>query len=120
MRKTVNVDGRDIKLVAHGATAILYKQEFGRDFFSDLLKLVKSVSTGVESEEMDLNDLSYEQIENIDFQVFYQIIYILAKGGNKNIEPMTDWLAEFDEFPIFDIFPVVEDVISGLLKRTKK
>lgn len=120
MRKTVNIDGREVKLVAHGATSILYKQEFGSDFFADLLKLVKSVTTDAEDEEVNLNELSYEQIEHIDFLSLYRIIYILAKSGNKDIPPMVDWLAEFDEFPVMDLFPIVEEVISGLLKRTKK
>lgn len=32
MEKTINIDGKDVKLISSGATPIIYKNAFGRDF----------------------------------------------------------------------------------------
>lgn len=114
MRKIVNIDGKDVKLVSNGATPILYKQEFGTDFFADLVKLIKS------SDSTELTELSYEQLNHMDLTVFYRIIYIFARSGNNDINSMVDWLEEFDEFPIFDYLEEIMEMVQQLLSREKK
>ena len=122
MRKTVNIDGRDVKLVSHGATPIYYKQEFGSDFFADMLTMIKSLEGLVGSEksnELDLSKLTYEDLNHLDLTLFYQMMYILAKGGNKDIDNMYEWLASFDEFPMLDFIGDIIELLGGLLSRKK-
>lgn len=120
MRKTINIDGRDVKLVSHGATPILYKMEFGSDFFADVIKTAKAFDGATDGENLDFNELTYEDINQLDLSVLYQMIYILAKSGNKDIDEMYDWLSEFDEFPVLDFLPEVFEMLQQLLTRKKK
>lgn len=120
MRKTINIDGRDVKLVSHGATPILYKMEFGTDFFADLITVLKSLGGISGDGAMDLDKVTYEQLNNLDITVFYQLVYILAKSGNKEIDSMFDWLSDFDEFPILDFLPDIIEMFQQLLTRKKK
>ena len=48
MEKTIIVDGQKVKLKTSAAIAIRYKQQFGSDYFADLLKLAKVLQTGTE------------------------------------------------------------------------
>lgn len=117
MRKTVTIDGREIKLVSNGATPIFYKQEFGSDFFADLIRLTKSME-GMAGK--DMLAMTYEQIDNLDLTLFFNVVYILAKQGDKNLNDMTDWLEDFDEFPIMEIIPDIMEILQELLIRKKK
>lgn len=126
MRKTVTIDGQEIKLVSHGATPLLYKQEFGSDFFGDVLKLVKSMESltkkdaDEEESELNLTLITYEDIDHVDLMVFYRLMYILAKSGNKEIDDMVEWLSGFDEFPALDYIEVIFDLLNEQLSRKKK
>ena len=120
MRKTVNIDGRDVKLVSHGATPLLYKMEFGSDFFGDLIKMVKSLNGDSAGGAFNIEDLTYEDLDHLDLTVVYQMVYVLAKSGNKEIDEMYDWLSEFDEFPVFDFLPEIMEMLQKLLTRKKK
>ncbi|MDK6685811.1 hypothetical protein [Aerococcus sp. UMB8623] len=124
MSKIIQIDGRDVKLATNGATAILYKKEFGRDFFSDLLILIKSLSGAYtateEQQNLNLNDLTYEELSHLDLTVLYRLVYIMAKTANPDLPDLMTWLASFEEFPVADILPDTLENLYGLLQRSKK
>ncbi|MGY3748072.1 hypothetical protein ACWN8P_12505 [Vagococcus salmoninarum] len=116
MEKIINIDGREVKLKSTAATPILFKQQFRKDFFAEIIKLNKIFG----DKQQNLNDMTYEDIAHIDFDCFYNIIWILAKGGNSEIKEPITWLEEFSEFPLDEIFPEIQDMLFSLLQRTKK
>src|SRR5690606_5731158 len=116
MEKTLTIDGREVRFKSTAATALRYKAQFGRDLFADLLKMSKiaDVLSNAESEEM-----SYEELEKIDFELFYNIIWVLAKTADKSIPEPIEWLDTFSEFPINDILPELQDLLTASFQVKK-
>lgn len=111
MEKIISIDGRDIKLKATGALLLRYKAQFKRDALQDIVKL-----TNVLDEETgEIKDISH-----LDLDVFYNLIWTLAKTGNPDIAPLENWLDTFDDFPIIELIPTVMDMVGSCLQTTKK
>ncbi len=65
-------------------------------------------------------DVTAEELETLDFEVFYNIAWIMAKTAEPTIPEPLEWLEQFDEFPIADIFPELQDLMISSLQTTKK
>lgn len=116
MEKTIIIDDKAVLFKTNGAIPLRYKAQFQRDYFKDILKMLPvSKLKGKKKDELDVKDL-----EVIDFEVFYNIAWVLAKTGNPEIpEPIT-WLSGFEEFPIGDIMPEIQDLMIATLQSSKK
>lgn len=113
MEKTIEIDNKNIRFKSTAATPLRYKAQFGKDFFVDIMKL--SSIEGLNSKKFNL-----KKIDKLDFEVFYNIIWVLAKTANKTIpEPMT-WLDGFEKFPLFEIIPELQDLILASIETKKK
>ena len=113
MEKTIEIDGKQVTFKSTAATPLRYKAQFGKDFFAEIMKL-GSLS------KLNKNKIDYKIFENTDFEVFYNIIWTLAKTADKTIpEPIT-WLDSFDEFPLFEILPELQDLITASIQTKKK
>lgn len=113
MEKTIMIDGKNISFKSTAATPLRYKAQFRKDFFSDILKL--SRLEGLNFEKIDT-----EKIEKLDFEVFYNIIWVLAKTADKSIPDPMSWLDGFDEFPLLEIIPELQDLILSSIQTKKK
>lgn len=113
MEKTIEIDGKKICFKATAATPLRYKSQFGKDFFVDIMKL--SSLDGLNSKKINI-----EKIEKLDFEVFYNIIWVLAKTADKKIPDPITWLDGFDEFPLFEIIPELQDLILASIQTKKK
>ena len=80
MEKMINIDGKEMRMVANGATPRVYRLMFGRDIFSDL-------SHALEGDE--LRDLS----------VIEQLAFVLGRqGGSIPQETSIDeWLETIED-----------------------
>lgn len=101
MEKTLNIDGRQVKFKSTGAFLLRYKAQFGRDALKDIYKLDNAID--------DNNEI--KDIDALDLEVFYNLIWTLAKTADKTIEPPLEWLDTFGEFPLMDIIPELTDLI---------
>lgn len=101
MEKVINIDNKNIKFKSTAATPLRYKAQFGRDFFNDLMKL--------EPENTEL-----------DTEVIYNIIWVLAKTADKTIPPLIEWLDEFDSIDLGEVITEVKDMILASIKSKKK
>lgn len=113
MEKTIVIDGKKVTFKSTAATPLRYKNQFGKDFFVDIMKL--SSLDGLNSKKIDM-----KKIEKIDFEIFYNIIWVLAKTADKKIPDPITWLDKFDEFPLFEIIPELQDLILASIKTKKK
>lgn len=112
MEKTINIAGIDVNFKTSGAIPKRYKMQFGRDFFKDLLAL------GVSKIEGD--DIDAETMASINLDTFFDIAWTMAKTADPKIpDPMT-WLDGFESFPILEILPELQDMISATISTTKK
>ncbi|MDX8359827.1 hypothetical protein [Cytobacillus sp. IB215316] len=108
MEKVIHIDGRDVRFKATAAVPMRYKAQFGKDYFSEILKL------------SDLKGSKDKVLKEIDFDVFYNIAWTMAKTADKSIGDPLSWLDEFEEFPIIEILPELQDMIVKTLQSKKK
>lgn len=121
MEKTILINEKPIKLKSTAGTILRYKAQFGKDYFSEMLKLSKLMGGKAKSKKkFDLSDISYEDLGQLDFEPLYNFIWVLAKTANPNIpEPMA-WLDEFDSMPIAEVFPKIIDLLESSIQTKKK
>lgn len=104
MEKTIEIDGRQVTFKSSGALPKRYKMQFGRDYFSDMLSM-KNLSDGAADEEVDL--------QGVDFDMFYDLAWTLAKTADSSIPDPVAWLDEFEVFPIAEILPQIQELITA-------
>jgi hypothetical protein len=113
MEKTLVIDGKEVRFKSTGATALRYKAQFRKDYMAEILKL-----NGIS--KINPKKFEPEEIRGLDFEVFYNIIWVMAKTADPSIpEPIT-WLDQFDEFPMLDIIPELQEMITSTIETKKK
>lgn len=118
MEKTITIDGKKVRFKSTGGTARRYRNQFNRDFFADLLQLYPIMQ--LKKEGFDTNNLDLEIIKKLSFEVFENITWTLAKTADKSIPEPEEWLEQFDELPIFDILPKIQDLMMSSLQSAKQ
>lgn len=113
MEKTIEIDGKQVSFKSTAATPLRYKAQFGRDYFSEILKME-------ELKKIKKTKNQAETLAKIDFNTFYNIIWVLAKTADKKIPEPLEWLDTFEEFPLFEIIPQIQDLIVASIKGKKK
>ena len=78
MEKTIEIDGKQVSFKSTAATPLRYKAQFGRDYFSEILKME-------ELTKIKKTKNQAETLAKIDFNTFYNIIWVLAKTADKKI-----------------------------------
>lgn len=115
MEKTITIDGKKIRFKSNGATPLRYKAQFGRDYFKEILKLAP-----LENMQGKKGNISTDDLQALDFEVFYNIAWIMAKTADSTIPEPLEWLDQFDEFPIAEIIPELQDLMISSFQTTKK
>ena len=105
MEKTLTIDGRQVAFKSTGAFMLRYKAQFGRDAVQDLFKLQQAIDA----------DGQIADVSALDLEVFYNLVWTLAKTADPTIPPPLEWLDTFGEFPLIDIIPEVVDMMFSSL-----
>ena len=108
MEKTLVIDGRQVPFKSTGAFLLRYKAQFHRDALKDIYKMQNAVKP----------DGTVSDIEVLDIEVFYNLIWTLAKTADPNILPPFEWLDTFEEFNLNEIIPEVIDMIYSCIGAT--
>lgn len=108
MEKILNIDGRQVKFKSTGAFLLKYKAQFGRDAIQDIYKMAGAI---------DKNN-QIKNIDAVDLEVFYNLLWTLAKTADPSIPTPMEWLDTFSEFPLLDIIPETIDMMFTCLKST--
>lgn len=119
MEKTIYIDEKPVKLKSTAALPKRYKAQFGRDYFADLLKLAKVFGKGMKKNQR-IQDISFVSLDHVDMEVFYDIIWTMAKTADRSIPDPLEWLDGFDTFPINEIMGDVSEVLMETMPTTKK
>lgn len=115
MEKIINIGGVDVRLKSTAATPLIYKNQFKTSFMTDLMLLSKAFKNGT-----DISKMSYNQIRNVDLDIFYNFVWVLAKGADKTIEPPLEWFAKFGEFDLEEVTTDVMELLVSSIGGTKK
>lgn len=114
MEKTLTIDGQQVRFKSNGATPLRYKAQFGKDYFKEILKM-SPLEKLSKKKNIDPKDL-----EALDFEVFYNIAWIMAKTADPSIPEVLTWLEGFEQFPIIEILPELQDLMSNTMQTTTK
>jgi hypothetical protein len=114
MEKTITIDEKKVRFKTNGAIPLRYKAQFGKDYFKEIFKMLPIANL---SKDKDLNA---DDLEHLDFEVFYNVAWIMAKTADPTIPDPLEWLGEFEEFPIGDIFPELQELMMATMQTSKK
>lgn len=100
LKKTVQIDGKDVVFKASATIPRIYRLKFQRDIYKDLRNLEQAVGNSDEGQS-NLDLFSLEMFENI--------AYIMAKHAEPDKVPDSpeDWLDEFNTFSIYQVLPEI-------------
>jgi hypothetical protein len=115
MEKTVEIDGKKVRFKSNGATPLRYKAQFGKDYFKEILKLAP-----LQKLQGSKKGFSPEDLQHLDFEVFYNISWIMAKTADPTIPEPLEWLEQFEEYPMAEIIPQLQDLMMASFQTTKK
>lgn len=91
MKKIINIEGRDIAFASNGATLLLYKRKFGKDFLNEIIKIMK-----VQNKDgtMDVENMDMSALDRMN-----EFAYICYETANKGSGLMgyDEWLSSFDD-----------------------
>lgn len=106
MEKIICIDGGPVKFKSTGALLYRYKAQFHRDAMKDIFRLAECF----DDETDEITD-----IEALDLETFYNLVWTLAKTADPNIPTPMEWLDSFSEFPLMEILPEVVEMITGCM-----
>ena len=118
MEKTIYIDEKPVRLRSTAALPKRYKAQFRRDYFADLLKISKVFGSG--KANSTLTNVKFSDLDYLDMDVLYDIIWTMAKSADKSIPDPMEWLDGFEKFPLQEIMTVVQDLLENLMPQTKK
>lgn len=103
IKKEIEIDGKKIPFRASATIPRLYRAQFGRDIFKDLMKLEKSARDKEETAEDDI------PIENLE--LFENVAYVMARHADPSIpDTPEEWLDQFNTFSIYIVLPQILDL----------
>jgi hypothetical protein len=116
LEKILTIDGKKVGFKTNGATPLRYKVQFGRDYFKEILKLAPLEKLMGKKKRA----ITVEDLDALDFEVFYNISWVMAKTYDPTIPEPLEWLEQFDEYPIADIIPELQDMMASSFQTSKK
>lgn len=119
MEKTIVIDNKQVRLKATAALPKRYKAQFGRDYFADLMKVAKVFGKGMKR-NFGIQDISFASLDHMDMEVFYDIIWTMAKTADRTIPDPLEWLDGFEVFPLNEIMGEVKDLLTDTMPTSKK
>lgn len=120
MEKTIVIDGKQVRLKSTAATVKRYKAQFRRDLFADMMALGAIGTFTPQDGSQPSIDLSNVDLKKIDFEVIYDLVWLYAKIADPNLPDPITWLDGFEEFPIYEIIPEINDMIQSTMGAKKK
>lgn len=81
---------------------------FKRDALGDIVKLL---------------NFNENTLEGLEMEVFYRLLWVMAKAANKDIPPLEVWLEQFDVEPVdfvYTCFPETMDMLWSNIQTTVK
>ena len=102
IRKTVQIDGKDVPFAASATIPRLYRVKFKRDIFKDMVKLNSAYKDRAQgNSELEIDDL----------EIFENVAYIMALHADPTIpQTIEEWLDQFEMFSIYEVLPEIVEL----------
>jgi hypothetical protein len=116
LEKTIVIDGKKVIFKTNGAIPLRYKAQFGKDYFKEILKMLPLAKVNKKKKD----ELNVEDLEVLDFEVFYNVAWTMAKTADPSIPEPIEWLSSFEEFPMLVVFTEIQELMNATLQTSKK
>lgn len=126
MEKTVEVSGESFRLVTNAFTPILYKQQFGRDYFQDMMHMfegesfMQMIALSNTSELQENSQLDVGLLKNFDMTFFHRLFWTFARSGNSQIPSFEQFFMSLDEFPVQDLATDLMEMLEANMVTKKR
>lgn len=99
LKKTVQIDDKEVMFKASAAVPRLYRIKFQRDIYRDMKQLETAFN-------------SKNEMDSVNLEVFENIAYIFAWHADpEHVPDQPDkWLEQFNMFSIYQVFPQILDL----------
>lgn len=121
MERTVQIDGKTVKLRASALIPRLYRFKFGRDLIADMNQLRRAYRKAKElppdATEEERQDA---QLDAVELTIFENVAYLMAKQAGEPVPDTPDeWLDSMDGvFSVYEVLPVILDLWGANLAQT--
>lgn len=131
MEKTIKIGSKSVKLNNNIGWTLAYRDQFGRDVIPAIMPMFASamdVISGIVAQTGKIEKVSVEDIISVldgdalvdavihlgglEFADFINIIWALAKCADEYIDEPSEWVKQFDVFPLDIIAPEVIKLVS--------
>lgn len=117
MKQTITIKGHQLTLESNAFTTLLYKKQFNKDYFKELL-LVAKVFNGRKS--FSLEDLGKDSLEAFDSELFYRLFWIFAVTADPSVPDYLDFYRVNSYLELKDIMQNVGKLLEVSLVTKKK
>ena len=114
MKQTISIKGHQLTLESNAFTTLLYKKQFNKDFFKELL-IVAKVFNGRKSFSLDTDSL-----EAFDSELFYRLFWIFAVTADPSVPDYLDFYRVNSYLELKDIMQNVGKLLEVSLVTKKK
>ena len=114
MERTVNIDGREVRLRASAAIPRMYRIRFRRDIIQDMSSIQRAISQAREN-VTKLNTDENDEVSSLPLDaltMFENIAYLMARHADPEAVPASvdAWLDGFETFSIYQVMPVIQEM----------
>lgn len=95
--REIQIDGKMVPFRASATIPRIYRAQYHRDIFRDLIQLEK---------EINIQDKEESSMGLDNLEVFENVAYLMAKHADPS-QPSTpeEWLEQFNTFSIYEVLP---------------
>lgn len=123
VERTVEIDGKAVRLRASALIPRMYRFKFGRDLVADMNRLRKSWNR-VQELPADATDEQRQdaQLDAADLTIFENVAYLMVKNAGEDVPDTPDaWLDSMDGvFSVYEVLPVILELWGANLATTSQ
>ena len=121
IERTIQIDGKDVRLRSSAMLPRIYRAKFGRDLFKDFNDLEKDFKKNGSKKKIPEEDIPEEtgsMISVSNLEVFENIAYAMAWHADPGTPDIEEWLEQFNIFSIYEVMPVIVTMWNSSLKTS--
>ena len=123
MERTVEIDGKPVRLRTSALIPRMYRFKFGRDLVADMNQLRKSWKR-VQELPADATDEQRQdaQLDAADLTIFENVAYLMVKNAGGDIPDTPDELLDSMDgvFSVYEVLPVILELWGANLETTSR
>lgn len=131
MSKTIELDGKKVKIEANALLPRMYRKEFGRDLIVDMKKMIEGVQLPAENLEKASKDpkglaavlmADPDALDKLDLTVVENVTWMMLRAAGEDVgESVEEWLTTIeDSMALYMAMPDVIEVWLASQKTTSK